>query len=130
MWTVGYGSTRWADGSHVSGGNASVSEPAARALMEGELDPIVDAITDLAPVGIATPNQVAACASLAYNIGLSAFRGSTVLHLWQEENTTLAAQHFLDWRFDHDPVTRQLVQVRGLKNRRMKEQSVFLGGAP
>jgi hypothetical protein len=36
----------------------------------------------------------------------------------------------MDWIYDHDPVTHQLVEVEGLRNRRLKEQAVFLGAAP
>src|SRR5262245_46822078 len=44
-------------------------------------------------------NQFAACVSLAFNIGVTAFARSTVAHEINLSNWTIAAAHFLDWRF-------------------------------
>jgi lysozyme len=128
IWTIGYGSTRIA-GQPVTADTPPVTEPQARALMLDELAPLVKSVKALGPED-ASVNEVAACSSLAYNIGLTAFRGSTLRTRWYEEDPEMAAEHFLDWIFDHDRLTHQLVEVPGLKNRRLKEQAVFLGAQP
>jgi lysozyme len=125
VWTIGNGTTR-INGQPVTASTPPIDKATALALMETELGPDCASVSAHAPAG-ATPNQIAACTSFSYNEGISAFLGSTILHLWLQGDVAGAAQHFMDWVFDHDPVTHQLVRVQGLVNRREAEQAVFLG---
>lgn len=125
---MGYGSTR-IDGQPVTADTPSITESDARALMLAELTPICATVKSRAPED-ASANEIAACTSFSYNVGIAAFLGSTLLHDWGFEDPEMAAQEFMKWRFDHDPITHQLAEVPGLKNRRLKEQAVFLGAAP
>lgn len=126
VWTIGFGTTH-IDGQPVSAATPPVTEAEAHALMDAELGPTCSAVARLCPGG-ATPQQIAACTSFAYNEGLSAFAGSTLLHLWISGDTADAADQFLLWVYDHDPVTHQLVVVEGLHDRRAAERATFLSG--
>lgn len=127
VWTIGYGSTRIA-GEPVTPDMTAISEAQAMALMRAELEPICATVAARSPRD-ATPGQIAACTSFAYNEGINAFIGSTLLRLWLYDGPEDAAVCFMQWVYDHDPVTHQLVEVPGLKNRRLREQAVFLGTA-
>jgi lysozyme len=133
IWTIGYGTIR-INGQPVTANTPPIDEPTARTLMESELQPVVKSVRGLLCPGTGpwsvTEAQIAACASFSYNEGLGAFRGSTILYLIHQGDDAGAAEHFMDWIYDHDPVTHQLVEVEGLRNRRLKEQAVFLGAAP
>lgn len=70
-----------------------------------------------------TPNQWAALTSFAYNVGLSACLGSTLVRLVNEGELDKAADQFLLW----DKSKGQVIQ--GLLNRRKAERTLFLGNA-
>lgn len=65
--------------------------------------------------------ELGAMTSLAYNIGLTAFGNSTLLRLFNEGKTDLAAKQFDVWRRAGGRV------VQGLVNRRADERAVFEG---
>ena len=67
-------------------------------------------------------NQLAACTSLAYNIGLAAFRGSTLLRKLNDGDYQGAADQFPVWNKAGGRV------VQGLVNRRAAERDLFLKG--
>lgn len=69
-----------------------------------------------------SPNQQAACASLAYNIGVGAFAKSTVARKIREGNLREAAEAFMMWNKAGGKV------VKGLDNRRHMERTLFLKG--
>lgn len=67
-----------------------------------------------------TANQKAACTSLAYNIGINAFRKSTLLTLLNRGSHAAAADQFLRWnRAAGRP-------MKGLTNRRAEERALFV----
>ena len=65
--------------------------------------------------------QLGAMVSLAYNIGLGAFIGSTLLRLFNAGQVELAAAQFGAWRRAGGKV------VQGLVNRRADERRTFEG---
>lgn len=65
------------------------------------------------------PNQFDALVSLAYNIGLGAFKKSTLLHLLNAGDEAGAAQQFERWT----RVGRQV--LKGLVKRRAAERALF-----
>jgi lysozyme len=67
----------------------------------------------------ATDNQLGAMASLAYNIGLGRFSGSTLLRLFNEGKTEAAAKQFDVWTLAAGK------RMQGLVNRRAAERQVF-----
>jgi lysozyme len=66
-------------------------------------------------------NQFDAMCSLAFNIGLKAFRGSTVLKRHKLANYMGAANAFLLWHFDNGRA------LPGLMRRREAERKLYLG---
>jgi lysozyme len=73
-------------------------------------------------------NQFDALISFAYNEGLGALAGSTLLKLLNSGNTGGAADQFLVW--DKVRVDGQLVENQGLLNRRTAERKLFLTPDP
>ena len=67
-----------------------------------------------------TSDQLAALTSLVYNIGIAAFKGSTLLKKLNAGDLDGAAEEFARW----DKVKG--VTLTGLKNRRAKEKAIFL----
>lgn len=70
------------------------------------------------------PNEEAAAVSLAFNIGVTAFKNSTLLKKWNAGDTAGAAAEFLRWNKERK--NGQMVVNRGLAARREKEKTLFL----
>lgn len=121
IWTCGYGATGPTIGPHtVWEKDRAVAELKAR--IKHDLH-VIEAMLDHP----ATPNQLAAMVSLAYNIGLVAFEHSSVRRHFNEGDLQGAAESFLLWNKAH--VKGQLVVVPGLEHRRVAERALFLGAA-
>lgn len=71
----------------------------------------------------ATDAQLGAMTSLAYNVGVSAFRNSTLLRKFNAGDIAGAAAEFERWNRAGGRV------MKGLTNRRRDERSVFVGDA-
>jgi lysozyme len=114
--TIGWGST----GPHVKEG-MTISLEEAETLLKTDLARFergVDAMTE----GVATSdNQFAACVSLAYNIGLGAFVGSTVLKRHKLGNHLGASRAFILWNKAKGQV------LKGLTRRREAEAKLYRG---
>lgn len=70
------------------------------------------------------PYQWAAASSLAFNIGTSAYRRSTVARRFSQGRWREACDAFLMWRYAGGR------EVRGLLNRRRHEREICLTGVP
>lgn len=68
-----------------------------------------------------------ALVSFAFNVGLSAFLGSTLLRKLNEGDTAGAAQQFLRWNKGTNPTTGEKEPLAGLTRRREAERALFLG---
>ena len=91
----------------------SVTKAEALKLLAKDLKPITDYLNTLD----LTDNQKAACASLAYNIGLGNFKKSTLVKKIKAGDS--AAKEFLKWnKSDGETLT-------GLTARRKEEMKVF-----
>ena len=77
--------------------------------------------------GIGSENQLAAMTSLEYNIGVSAFRTSSVLRFHNQQMYAAAADAFLLWDKEH--VDGVLRVSDALLERRKKERLVYKGAA-
>lgn len=124
VWTVGYGCTgKMLDGRAICHG-LTITETEADAEVAcrvGKTLHVVEAMLLFAPKK-ATERQLAACTSLAYNIGLRAFEGSSVRRLFNAGDVPGAADAFRLWNKAGGKV------VTGLVNRREAERAVFLSG--
>jgi lysozyme len=114
--TIGYGST----GSHVKEG-MTITEEEAEALLRKDLARFEAGVSALA--GISSDSQFAAMVSLAFNIGLNAFAGSTVLKRHRLGNRMGAANAFMMWNKAGGRI------LKGLIRRREAERKLYLGEA-
>lgn len=71
-----------------------------------------------------TPNQLGAMVSLAYNIGVGAFSGSSVLRAHKANNFDAAARAFSLW--NKARINGVLQKVSGLTARRLEESALYL----
>lgn len=124
--TIGYGSTWHYDlGRWVKMGDVITREQAERWLNDhvGEKRKL---ISDTVKVPLNT-NQVDALVSFTYNIGSTAWKGSTFLK-WLNEGRPKyeVANQFDVWNKVTNPVTGLKVYSQGLANRRQIEKQIFL----
>jgi lysozyme len=112
--TIGYGET---DG--VKMGDVT-TEPAAREQLRKRLDGFQARVLELAGTRT-TGAQGDAMSSLAYNIGLDAFRHSTVLRMHKAGRYDDAARAFGMWNKVHGK------PLAGLTRRRAAEASMYRG---
>ena len=71
-----------------------------------------------------TVHQAAALLSFAYNEGVPALLGSTLVSLFDHNDTTGAADQFGKWVYGH--VNGKFVVIPGLVKRRAAERAMFL----
>lgn len=112
--TIGYGHTNGVkEGDTITASEAD--ELLVKDLRERaqELAPFVNV-----PV---TEGQFVALLSLAFNVGVTAVKKSSLLRLLNTGHTQEAADAFLDWTYAGGVVSK------GLKARRERERSLFLG---
>ncbi|EBT2561378.1 lysozyme [Salmonella enterica] len=117
MPTIGVGHTGKVDGNPVVSGMIITAEKSSELLKE-DLLWVEDAISSLVRVPL-NQNQYDALCSLIFNIGKSAFAGSTVLRQLNLKNYQAAADAFLLWKkAGKDPDI--------LLPRRRRERALFL----
>lgn len=112
VWTIGYGHTK-----DVKKGDVISAEQAASYLKADVAEAVV-AVNKYVTVPI-TQNQFDALVDFTFNLGVTAFRYSTLLRLLNGGNTDGAAMQFKRW--DHD----NGVVVAGLTKRRKAEEVLF-----
>jgi lysozyme len=105
--TIGYGST----GKHVKVG-AKISEGEADELLLEDLERFEVGVAKLVAGHATNNNQFSAFVTLAFNIGLSAFAGSTVLKRHKLGNYLGASRAFLMWNKGGGRVLKGLVRRR------------------
>jgi lysozyme len=118
VWTIGYGHTGAAGDPKPSLGMKITLEQ-AKAILDKDLVQFEKAVNDSVKVPL-TQNQYDALVSLAYNIGPSGFKGSTVLRRLNDGNYDGAAEAITWWNKDNGKV------IKGLVNRRAAERELFL----
>ena|SRR6266851_5728607 len=111
--TIGYGHT----GKYVTPGQV-ITQEEAEDLLRLDLRHFEYGVDDA--LGDATDNQFGAMVSLAYNIGLGAFRRSTVLRDHNAGKFAEAAEAFLMWNKADGKV------LPGLVRRRYEERALYL----
>ena len=117
--TIGYGNTFYANGQPVLMKDEAITEKQAETLMLNVLAKFESGVSELVHIPL-NQNQFDALVSLAYNIGLSAFKNSTLLERLNAGLYKDAAEQFLRW------VYADKVVLKGLQTRRQKEKTLFL----
>lgn len=120
--TIGFGSTRWEDGSPIQLGQ-TVSRERAKHLMARELEAIEQTVGELVKVPL-TQGQFDALCSFVYNVGAGAFKASSLLRMLNGGNAREAAEEFLRWNKNDGTV------MPGLVKRREAERAMFLSAPP
>lgn len=124
--TIGFGTTYYQDGTKVQLGDICTRSQAEAWFMNDckALDAFLDRNVTQKKL---TQNQFDALASFIYNVGRSAFIGSTMYRLIKLGKMKEAADEFLRW--DKVTINGKKVSSQGLLNRRKKERALFLKGA-
>lgn len=117
-WTIGYGSTRDANGNPVTGNTPHVTQEQAAALVQRDLQSAAKTVADIVTVPI-DANQRAALQDFVYNLGARNFESSTLLKLLNQGDFEGAAAQFDLW----DHAGSQV--LAGLLRRRQAETALF-----
>ena len=115
--TIGYGNTFWEDGTPIKLGE-QISKERAETLLKHVVDNFSVAVEVDIKIEV-TQNQFDAMVSLAYNIGLGAFKNSTLLRQLNRGNFVGASQEFLRWDKSNGK------PLLGLTRRREREKLLF-----
>ena len=121
--TIGYGSTMWNDGKKVELGQQITREGAERLLAwESHLKGMA-ILGFLRPTEI-TQNQFDALLSFTFNLGVGAFRGSTLARkVKRNPNDPTIRAEFLKW--NKARVNGKLTVLSGLTRRRTEEANLY-----
>ncbi|MGA9697858.1 MAG: lysozyme [Acinetobacter sp.] len=118
VWTIGFGTTKYPNGIRVKKGDTCTLEQ-AKAYMQNDLKSFEQTVNNTVKVPL-NQNQFDALVSLAYNIGSTAFKNSTLVRQLNEGNYKAAANQFNVW------VNAGGKRMQGLVNRRAAERTLFL----
>lgn len=113
VWTIGYGHTRTAKE------GMKITEDVAEALLLSDLSYFEKEIIKIFPKGL-TSDEFSALVSFCYNIGMGAFKKSTMCRLLLEGKKLEAAEQFLRWNKAGGK------ELAGLTRRRQAEKDLFL----
>ena len=125
VWTIGYGSTYYPNGTLVTGRDKPITrdyaETIQRHVIATDFEPVVnDLLKREIASGFVNQNMYDAIVSLTYNIGVSGFKKSSVLRLLKQGDKLNAGNVFLLWNKTGGKV------LNGLIRRREKERKLFL----
>ncbi len=123
VWTIGYGHTSRAGAPLVTPG-LKISEAEADEILSRDLRTFERGVADALrkAKGEILQREFDALVDLAFNIGLGAFRSSSLLRACLAGDKALAAEKFLDWSKAGGRV------MPGLVARRKRERAWFLTG--
>ena len=125
VWTIGYGSTYYPNGTSVTGRDKPITREYAETIQRHVISKYFESIInellekEIAS-GFITQNMYDAIISLTYNIGVSGFKRSSVLRLLKQGDKLNAGNAFLLWNKAGGKV------LKGLVNRRERERKLFL----
>lgn len=118
VWTIGYGHTSNAGAPPVTAG-MKIHADRADEILSADLVQFSDGVNKLLK-RVPTQPEFDAMVSLAFNIGLTNFRSSSVLRLFNQGDIEGAANAFTLWEYSGGK------KVEGLAIRRYREKALFL----
>ena len=118
VWTIGIGHTETVNGKPIVEG-MTITELMAETLLTIDLQKFENAINTLVKKSL-TQNEFDALVSFVFNVGIGAFRNSTMLRLLNQGNISEAALQFQRWNKAGGKV------LKGLTRRRLAEKTLFL----
>ena len=116
--TIGYGSTIYENGSHVTMQDPPIDEKRATAIMYARLVEFENAVNRYVQVTLGQ-NQFDAIVDFTYNLGAKALLNSTLLKKINTKDWVGAAPEFLRWIYADGK------KLKGLVTRRLAEQNLF-----
>ncbi|RYY99626.1 MAG: lysozyme [Chitinophagaceae bacterium] len=123
IWTIGYGTIRYADQSPVRPGDL-IDPTKAEALLAMEVEEKSATVRNMIQNPSLTQNQFDALVSFAYNVGAGALRSSTLLkRVNANPSDPSIREAFLMWNKAH--VDGKLVEIDGLTKRRDEEADLY-----
>lgn len=117
--TIGYGTTYYFDGEHVTMDDADISETDATECLQYVCNHMAAHINDLVQINI-NQYQIDALIDFCYNLGIQSLADSTLLKYINNSDFNNAATEFLKWDHAGGKV------IQGLLNRRKAEKELFL----
>ena len=120
--SIGFGSTRLADGSRVKMDSPKITEATAKAILRGHLDHVERDIRKLVRIKL-NENEFSALCSWTYNLGSGRLQSSTLRAKLNRNDRIGAANEFPKWRRAGGKI------LRGLVRRREFERRLFLAPA-
>lgn len=115
--TIGYGSTFYLDGRSVKIGDKITREESEQ-LLVATVQMFADEVSKVVKVPL-NSNQFSALVSLCFNIGVGAFKKSTLLKLLNNKDYRGASKQFLRWNRGGNKI------LSGLTRRRVRERELF-----
>lgn len=116
--TIGYGSTRYADGTHVNLTDKAITRAQADDIMRAALKEYEDAVSRYVSVTL-NQHQYDALVDFAYNAGAKSLLKSTLLRKLNAGDYAGAEQEFDRWVYCDGRV------LPGLVRRRLAEKALF-----
>lgn len=118
--TIGYGTTLYPNGKRVTMQDPVITTGDASQFLIHEIEQKATAVSNMVKVSI-NDNEYAALVCFAYNVGVGALQGSTLLKLLNAGTDRVAvADQFLRWNKAGGK------ELPGLTRRRQAERSLFL----
>lgn len=113
--TIGYGFTRYPNGQRVTLQDAPITEEWAEVILTKILSTYEDEL-DALTTDTVNQNQFDALVSFAYNVGITNYRGSTLLKLVNNNvNDPNIALQFSRWKYADGKPSRVLMRRRKLE---------------
>ena len=125
VWTIGWGSTRYANGLPVKKGDTLVNRECADDLFDLTLSPYEAAVNRDVKVPL-TQDQFNVLVDFEYNEGAGALGESTLLKKLNAGDYAGAANQFLVWDEITNPATHKKEVLDDLFKRRTKERALFI----
>lgn len=117
--TIGYGTTR-INGKPISLGT-KITKQQAEAYLQKDIENFAEQVSALIKVPL-NEYQFGALVSLAYNIGINAFKGSTLLRKLNAGDYAAVPNEFRKWKYNDGKI------MQGLINRREREIELWSKG--
>lgn len=122
-WTIGYGST----GPHVRP-DLRINVQEADALLARDIVRFEEAVESAVKVKLTDP-QFAALVSFTYNVGIGAFKGSSLVKRLNKGDYASVPAELAKWNKATDPKTGKKRVLEGLSNRRAAEAGLWAKGS-
>lgn len=118
VWTIGYGTT----GVPEARPGSVITKERAEALLKEDVEKFSRQVYTLCGDVVVSQHQFDALVSFAYNVGIGAFKTSTLLKKLRSKDYSGASKEFLRWTKAGGK------ELPGLVTRRRAESILFLGG--